>query len=141
MQTADAQAPLIYQANVGSTAFTYTCPSIPQLNGLSLNAAADLAASEAEIFRTLVEAWHSEYGASSSPIVITRCPSYQAIIGLGRRMLPFIFRDLEQQPEPDHWFEALRRITQIDPVLARERGNHRRMAKAWLKWGRAKGYA
>jgi hypothetical protein len=92
-------------------------------------------------FETLRQAWHREYGVSSSLTAIAGCDSYQKIIQLRESVLPFIFRDLERQPEPDHWFEALRIITKTDPVPAKDRGNRRRMAKAWLKWGRVQGYA
>lgn len=95
----------------------------------------------ADEFNSLREAWHREYGASSSFTEITRSPSYRMIVQLGEKVLPFIFRDLERRPEPDHWFDALVEITKADPVPAKDRGYSRRMAKAWLKWARAHGYA
>jgi hypothetical protein len=94
-----------------------------------------------ELFESLRVSWHREYGALSSPIAIASCVSYQKIIALGTNVLPLIIRDLKRQPEPDHWFEALRRITGDDPVPMKDRGNRRRMAKAWLKWAHTKGYA
>lgn len=95
----------------------------------------------ASTFESLRKSWHREYGASSSLTAIARCGSYQQIIALGKAVLPLIFEDLKRQPEPDHWFEALRRITDDDPVPPSDRGNRRRVAKAWLKWGRDHGYA
>ena len=92
-------------------------------------------------FDALRIAWHREYGPSSSFTEITRCPSYREIVQLGDSVLPFIFRDLERRPEPDHWFDALVEITKADPVPAKDRGYSRRMAKAWLKWARAHGHA
>jgi hypothetical protein len=78
---------------------------------------------------------------TSSFTKITRCHSYRKIVDLGEKVLPFIFRDLERRPEPDHWFDALAEITKVDPVSEKDRGYSRRMAKAWLKWARARGYA
>jgi hypothetical protein len=91
-------------------------------------------------FDALRSAWHREYGASSSLTSLTECPSYREIVQLRERALPFIFRDLETKSEPDHWFAALREITQANPVPLSDRGNRRHMVKAWLKWARAKGY-
>ncbi len=92
-------------------------------------------------FNTLRRNWHRERGAASSTTAITNCPSYRLIGLLGDSVLPFIFRDLERRPDPDHWFAALREITNADPVPIQDRGKHRAMAKAWLKWARARGYA
>jgi hypothetical protein len=92
-----------------------------------------------EVFESLRAAWHREYGLTSSFTQITRTPSYRKIVNLGDKVLPLIFRDLEQRPEPDHWFDALVEITKANPVLDRDRGYARRMAKAWLKWARANG--
>lgn len=91
-------------------------------------------------FKTLREAWRREYGASSSPTRITNCPSYRRIVLFGDRFLRLILRDLEQRAEPDHWFAALREITDQDPVPPKDRGNRRLMAKAWLIWARKQGY-
>lgn len=84
--------------------------------------------------------WHDEYGASSSARVIANSPSYKRIIFMGKRVLPLIFRDLERRSEPDHWFTALREITNANPVSENDRGNMRAMAKSWLKWAKSNGY-
>ena len=92
-------------------------------------------------FDALRIAWHQECGLSSSFTEITRSPSYRKIVGMGDKVLPLIFRDLERSPEPDYWFDALVEITKANPVPAKDRGYSRRMAKAWLKWARANRYA
>lgn len=61
-------------------------------------------------------------------------PSYQKIIGMGWAAVPFILEDL--QNEPQHWFWALRAITDVDPVPQEDSGNIQKMAEAWLRWGR-----
>lgn len=92
-------------------------------------------------FELLRERWHREYGASSSMTRIVTTPTYRWIIQQGPRFIPFIIKDLETSEEPDHWFEALRQITNADPVDPRDRGNHPKMAKAWIKWYRSQGHA
>lgn len=88
-------------------------------------------------FDSLRKSWHREYGMSSSFTQITHCPSYRKIVQLGDKVLPLIFRDLEQRAEPDYWFDALVEITKTNPVSDKDRGYSRRMAKTWLKWARA----
>src|SRR5713226_5758598 len=93
-------------------------------------------------FDALRIAWHREYGSSSSTTTITSGPSYRKIIDMGEQVLPLIFTDLERhRHDPPKWFVALREITKANPVSPRDRGNHRAMAKAWLKWAREKGHA
>ena len=64
-------------------------------------------------------------------------PSYQKIIGLGRGALPFILDRLSSQP--DHWFWALRSISDEDPVMPEDVGRFDAMRDAWIKWGRDRG--
>jgi len=90
-------------------------------------------------FNELAKQWRSERGAVSSTTALSMHPAYQLIIGMGERVLPFIFADLQKQL--DHWFWALRAITHADPVSPENRGNMEAMATAWLNWGREKGYA
>jgi hypothetical protein len=92
-------------------------------------------------FRALTDRWHHERGASSSTDAIVNCMSYRRIVYLGERVLPYIFNDLQTKSEPDYWFTALREITGANPVHPHDRGKHRAMASAWIKWGRTHGYA
>ncbi len=66
-------------------------------------------------------------------------PAYQQIIGMGKEAIPLLLRGLDQQ-EPEHWFWALAAITGEDPVPPGDRGNVRRIADAWLRWGRQQGH-
>jgi hypothetical protein len=93
-------------------------------------------------FDALRDAWHREYGSSSSTTKITSTASYRSIIEMGDAALPFIFRDLERHRyDPDNWFVALFEITKANPVSPADRGNRPAMAKAWLKWARDAGHA
>ncbi len=64
-------------------------------------------------------------------------PAYQAIIGMGRTALPFIFEELHQRG--GHWFWALRAITGENPVPPEHRGNVEAMTQDWLRWARDRG--
>lgn len=90
-------------------------------------------------FNELARQWKAERRATSFSSAMAMQPAYQRIIGLGRRALPLILRELEK--ELDHWFWALKAISGEDPVPPQSRGKMREMRNAWLKWGREKGYA
>jgi len=69
------------------------------------------------------------------------CPAYQSVIGMGPIAIPFILAQLDSEgDEPDHWFWALRVLTEADPVKEEDRGNIVKMAAAWTEWGRREGY-
>jgi len=91
-----------------------------------------------ERFHALAARWKSERGVSSSLVQMTMHPAYQQIIGMGPRALPFIFAELER--EPDHWFWALTAITGENPVPEARRGKLPQMVRAWLRWARKHGH-
>lgn len=88
-------------------------------------------------FQQLAAEWRRDVWPLSSVSKIVQHPSYQAIIALGRDVVPLILRELERQP--DHWFAALRALTGADPIATEDRGRMERMAAAWLRWGRENG--
>ena len=88
-------------------------------------------------FQDLVRQWHKERGVRSSIEKMARCGAYQTIIAMGRRAIPLILRQIESEgDDPDHWFWALHVIANDDPVPPEDRGDLKRMAAAWLDWGR-----
>jgi hypothetical protein len=87
-------------------------------------------------FHTLAQQWKAACGLMSSTSAMVAHPAYRAIIDLGQPVVPFLLRDLEQ--EPVHWFEALKAITGEDPVAPQDWGNISAMASAWLGWGRSR---
>ncbi len=93
-------------------------------------------------FQSLVKAWRSERSAASWVTDMATCPAYQGIIAMGPGAIPLILAQLESEgDEPDHWFWALRALTDADPVREEDRGDIVKMAAAWVGWGRAQGYA
>jgi len=92
---------------------------------------------EGSKFQSLVLQWKKERGITSSPVQMALCPSYQHIMAMGPSVVPLILRQLESEgDDPDHWFWALRYLTSADPVPADARGDMKRMAAAWITWGR-----
>ena len=89
-------------------------------------------------FSELAATWRSETAFLSSLTQISTHPAYQRIVGMGEAALPFIFREL--QSDPDHWFWALKAITDCDPVPPSHLGELNAMASDWLDWGRSNGY-
>ena len=87
-------------------------------------------------FDHLVRSWKQGTRYTSSLSKIVMHPSYQAIIGMGPRVLPLILAELQRSG--GHWFWALHAITQADP--ASEGDDYAATVHAWLAWGRARGY-
>ena len=93
-------------------------------------------------FERLLEQWRTERDATRSVAQMVLCSSYQKIIGMGEAAIPFIIAQLKAEgDEPDHWFWALRVITEVDPVADEDRGQIAKMAQSWLDWAESTGYA
>jgi hypothetical protein len=104
----------------------------------SLWLAESQAKGRAKEFTKLANEWRVGRGYESSAKAMASHPAYQQIIGMGFDALPFLFRELETQP--DHWFWALWAITRQDPVLPEHRGRLRLMAEDWIRWARSNGF-
>jgi hypothetical protein len=90
-------------------------------------------------FAFLAEKWYLETLHSSGYLDKVLHPAYQRIIGLGKDVIPFILREL--QDEPSEWFWALRALTGEDPTTEKTAGNREKLAEAWLNWGKKNGYS
>ena len=89
-------------------------------------------------FQTLATEWKRDAAGKSRLDQIVSHPAYMAILTMGRRALPLILEDLQQ--EPHHWFPALRAIVGDSPIRPEHAGHVASMTEAWLSWGRLKGY-
>lgn len=89
-------------------------------------------------FRRLVAEWKEDSEFLSSPVAMAALPSYLAIIGLGKAVVPLLLEELSR--EPDQWFSALAIITGTDPVDESMAGDITAMSQAWLQWGQRQGY-
>ena len=92
-----------------------------------------------ERFEALARRWKAETRRMATVREMVRHPAYREIIGMGGAAVPMLLRELERSP--DHWFAALRAITASDPVPEEFRGDLRRMAECWIRWGRENGYS
>ena len=90
------------------------------------------------LFKELVREWKKEHHRGADVLEMVMHPAYQHIIGMGPSVIPFLLRELEQQPE--HWFWALYAITGENPIPSESEGNISKMAEAWLEWGKQQGY-
>ena len=91
-----------------------------------------------EKFENLVKRWKEETAFASTVLEMTTHPAYQQIIVIGPNDIHLILNKLSEKP--DHWFWALKAITCEDPVPENSRGDLNEMAKAWIDWGKEKGY-
>ncbi|MBD2145725.1 STAS-like domain-containing protein [Sphaerospermopsis sp. FACHB-1194] len=98
----------------------------------------DQVINEKSDFTTLVEEWREETRGVSSTNQMCMHPAYQQIIGMGEPVIPLLLRELEKKS--GRWFWALKSISREDPVPPEYRGNTKEMTKAWLDWGRERGY-
>ena len=89
-------------------------------------------------FHELVATWKASLGVSSSLTEMFAHRSYRDIIELGEPAVPLLLSELER--EPDWWFAALKAISGADPVTPDNRGKLMEMTRAWLDWGRVRGY-
>ena len=88
-------------------------------------------------FRKLAREWSRETSNISSVGALTSHPKYREIVDLGWDVVPFLLADLQRNQ--GFWFTALNEITGIRPFDPSEGGNSRRMAEAWINWGKRKG--
>lgn len=92
-----------------------------------------------EEFAHLARRWKKETAHLASAVRMAEHPAYREIIAMGDAAVPLLLRELERRP--DHWFIALRRITGADPVSQSARGDVRKMADAWIAWGKSRATA
>ena len=90
---------------------------------------------EAE-FNSLVKQWREDTLYYSSLTDICFHPAYQTIMAMGKEVLPFVFRELEKQP--DHWFYALKFIVRED--VAKGAVNLAEARLRWLRWAKSGKY-
>jgi len=67
-------------------------------------------------------------------------PAHQEIVEGGEVAIRHILRDLQNNPDPWHWFMALYLITGETVIKEEHRGMVLAMTEDWLAWGREKGY-
>jgi hypothetical protein len=67
-------------------------------------------------------------------------PIYQELVAMGEPVIPLILAELDQESNVS-WFTVLAAITGENPVPPELAGQVDAMARAWIDWGRQRGYA
>jgi hypothetical protein len=91
-------------------------------------------------FQGLATQWTSTTRYRSNTQAPRNHPVYQELVGLGEPVVPLILAELEREPNVS-WFTVLAAITGENPVPPALAGRVDAMARAWLDWGRQRGYA
>src|SRR5436190_15576479 len=90
-------------------------------------------------FTQLADEWERAVAYLSDSTLREAHPAYRAIVALGPAVVPLLLADLERTHR--HWFAALAELTGANPVAPGDAGRIRRMAEAWVRWGREHGYS
>jgi hypothetical protein len=89
-------------------------------------------------FKILSEKWKNESKYISLVKKSFKLESYQEIIKMGEKVIPFLLKELSETNK--YWFEALREITKQNPVKPANYNDFKKMTDDWLGWGRENGY-
>ncbi len=92
----------------------------------------------AQPLRAPAREWKDRSRFLSNTAQMAMLAPYQRIIGMGEPAVPLILEELQR--EPDQWYWALEMITEENPVPPGAAGDVRRMAQAWIEWGKQRGY-
>lgn len=102
-----------------------------------VEAMADEKGNAEDVARLLAE-WERKRPRGINVEAMASHPIYQSIIGMGWAAVPVLIAELRKKP--GHWFSALHSITGANPVQPADEGNLNKMAEAWIRWGKDRGY-
>jgi hypothetical protein len=91
-------------------------------------------------FQGLATQWIETTRYRSNTRALRNHPVYQELIALGEPVVPLILMELEREPNVS-WFTVLAAITGENPVPPAVAGRVDAMTRAWIDWGRQRGYA
>jgi hypothetical protein len=74
----------------------------------------------------------------SSTTQISLHPSYQQIIGIGKKVIPLLITRLDKTP--NFWFKALESITGRNPIPKQDRGYLNKEKAHWKNWAKENDY-
>lgn len=89
-------------------------------------------------FPYLKDRWLSETVFFSDPNEIYSNENYRRIIGLGKKIIPYLIEDLETTNTD--WIFALHQITGEDPIEKNHTGKFGLMKSDWLNWADETGW-
>ena len=85
-------------------------------------------------FNKLAAKWKEETGVFGTTYQKIINDAYLDIIALGKDVVPFILKDLENGPA--HWHTALKALTKENPVPDEDLNKSKKIRESWLAWGR-----
>ena len=91
-------------------------------------------------FQGLATQWNATTRYRSNIHALRNHPVYLQLVALGEPVIPLILAELERESSVS-WFTVLAAITGENPVPSAVAGRVDAMARAWLDWGRQRGYA
>src|SRR5271166_3493915 len=91
-------------------------------------------------FQGLATQWIAKSRYRSNTRAMRNHPVYQELVALGEPVVPLILAELELESNVS-WFTVLAGITGENPVPPALAGHVDAMARAWIDWGRKRGYA
>ena len=91
-------------------------------------------------FQRLAAQWNATTRFRSNTHAPRTHPVYLELVALGEPIVPLILEELERGPNVS-WFAVLATINGENPVPPAQAGCVDAMARAWLDWGRQRGYA
>jgi hypothetical protein len=89
-------------------------------------------------FSNLAKQWKRETAIAGHLSKIVLHGAYQRIMAMGPDVIPLILEDLSHSP--GHWFWALHNLVPKDGDPATGTTTIKDATRAWLDWGRRKGY-
>jgi hypothetical protein len=95
--------------------------------------------SVAQRFQGLATQWNAATRYRSNTHALRNHPVYQELVALGEPVIPLILAELERESNVS-WFRVLTAITGENPLPPALSGRVDAMARAWLDWGRQRGY-
>jgi hypothetical protein len=90
-------------------------------------------------FQGLATQWKEATRYRSNIHALRNHPVYQELVAQGEPVVPLILAELEREPSVS-WITVLAAITGENPVRPELAGRVDAMARAWLDWGRQRGY-
>jgi hypothetical protein len=91
-------------------------------------------------FQVLTRQWVEVTRYRSNTQALRSHPGFQELVALGEPVVPMILAELTREPDVS-WLTVLTAITGENPVPPALAGRVDAMARAWLDWGRQRGYA
>jgi hypothetical protein len=88
-------------------------------------------------FTELATRWKAETGLFSTTPQKVFNDAYIDIIAMGKVVVPFILKDLENGA--GHWHTALKALTRENPISDADMTSSKKIREGWLTWGRNHG--